>query len=375
MSACAEFRFPELLTTYVHGVLAALTRTGHHAEAVVYAQALWDWADGVEYRSLGELGGTVGLSFRQAQKSLDRLQAFGLVQVNPSVTDGRWELVLVVNPSKLAAFEAQIGTVGSVRAARQVSEISDKTRWLATLFRVPDSIVDKSVSPCYVSVYDSGTALALTTTANYTAGVVPTAYEMGEVTTYESAEVTTKADIAIASPAPARVGSRGNRSSPRGGSHGNGEPSDVGEGPGPKKAEGDAKPKRRRRKETPTTSHDFKQHSMDEIRQLEPERFPVIERVHTEWCRILGASFALTPWRYAAWRLALVESGYTEDQLLRAAPGVRDDDWWRSRCADPHQMFTGNPNKIERFFPENRMPGTIDRFGRGVTASTNTFTF
>jgi len=115
------------------------------------------------------------------------------------------------------------------------------------------------------------------------------------------------------------------------------------------------------KRKRPTGSAGFRSATKSELAL--DDLFPVISQLHAEWCTLLGCELSLSNWRYAAWRGALVEAGYTADQLRSAFPGVAADPWWRER-PDPHFMLGGNPGKIERFFPKNLVAVAPDRFAQ-----------
>lgn len=125
------------------------------------------------------------------------------------------------------------------------------------------------------------------------------------------------------------------------------------------------KPRKVKVLESVASSQEFRTLTMAEIQR--DSWWAAIEGLHLAWCEGLGKQYALNTWRYAAWRFALVENGYTVEQLQSAIPGVRARDWWRDHCSDPHVMFAKNPSKIEQFFPVNRAV-THDRFGVGAAA-------
>lgn len=115
-------------------------------------------------------------------------------------------------------------------------------------------------------------------------------------------------------------------------------------------------------KPLPSASAEFRKFPMAAI-SADPH-YAIVADLHAEWCAVLGVEFALNPWRYAAWRTALVEQNYTPDQLRDAFPRVAKDPWAMERMTDPHVMFTGNASKIERYFRDSPKAATHDRFGR-----------
>ena len=122
----------------------------------------------------------------------------------------------------------------------------------------------------------------------------------------------------------------------------------------------------------PTKSSDFRRLTMVRIEQ--DPHFATITRLHDAWNTALGMAYPLNPWRYAAWRTALVEQTYAVEQLEAAIPRVASDAWAKANLSDPHNMFTGNASKIERFFAANAVT-THDRFGRSFPGTGSTFEF
>jgi hypothetical protein len=119
------------------------------------------------------------------------------------------------------------------------------------------------------------------------------------------------------------------------------------------------KPSRKKRSR-PAGSAGFRQATKEEV--LADEQYATIAALHADWCDAFGVQLTLTNWRYAAWRGAINEAGYTPEQLRSAFPAISTDPWWRER-PDPHYVFGNNPGKIERFFPAN-VPATADRFAQ-----------
>lgn len=347
------------LTTYAEGVLTALTRSGYHAEAVVYACVWGEWAQGVQNRTNEEWCTELGLTLKQLRRRLSSLVELGLLQV--VVGEGRRQLVVVVPadaslPSELLQGGALNGTQGDKKGTQ-----GDKKGMLGALngtpFRVPTEIVENSLSCCYVSICVGGTVLALTTYAAYAVITTYAAYAVnnnkrivGSNFNCEASQLPLAAELGGAPAPPTR---------------------EIKKSTGRKKGEkpkGDGPPAGW----VAAGSHVFRKLPL--VWAEQDAYYAEVTALHAEWCAVLGKAYAMTVWRYAAWRSALVEAGYTATQLREAMPGVAADEWWVANCSDPHVMFGSNPGKIERFFPQNRSSAP-DRFGRTQQSTLETFSF
>lgn len=329
-------RIPPDRTTYAKGVAAALTRSGHLLEAVVYVQLWWDWANQVSARSYAELGSLVGSSEGLIRQAFRRLEALGCLRRTEVRTGRRRYDVVLVGSDFLGVENLRCDFLG----------VENQTQ--AVMWSLPTKMLKSDVSDCYVTLSEFGTDLALTTTTTTTTGVV-TAVKNNSVETPEILSVEVAVDVgpAVAAPEapPVARKSRAKRVKPT---------------------------KLVKTVESVTSSQEFRTLTMAEIRR--DTWWGAIETLHLAWCEGLGKQYALNTWRYAAWRFALVENGYTVEQLQSAIPGVRARDWWRDHCSDPHVMFAKNPSKIEQFFPVNRAV-THDRFGVGAEPTDYGFEF
>lgn len=351
-------------TTYAKGVAAALMRTGRLLEASVYVQLWWDWAEQVPARSYAAFAQGFGTSEFLIRQAFRYLEEQGWVQ-REEVREGRlrYRITLEIgtyNPSPPTDCTCKFSGVKNCTC--DFSGVTFHRLW-AFPSQI-DELEQNAVSECYIRTSESGTELALTTTATTTAAVV-TAVKNYSVETPEILSGATEIE----------VGDKSHKSADTGVGEGSAESAapEVPPTIAPvKKRVRTKKPKAVKVLESVSASQEFRTLTLPEIQR--DTWWGAIQTLHEAWCTGLGKQYALNTWRYAAWRFALVENGYTVEQLESAIPGVRARDWWRDHCSDPHVMFAKNPSKIEQFFPVNRAV-THDRFGVGAAVPTEGFEF
>jgi hypothetical protein len=339
---------PKVYRLTVATVLAWLTSQGRLQEAWLYNRLVWDWAEGVEKRPNGYFADLLGLHRHTIKASLEKLVATGLVSV--AKVDSRQFVMLNLEGAFRCMFGENFDTVEKSGVIHNVENF-DKLDDLAKVWDVPASFAVRPLSGCYVTIYDSGTLLALNTTvySNTTVyGFIKHVYSSKNYNTntvvyvenFDFGEnfdgVVKQTSGGLAPPASKKKGRK--RKSPG-------------------------------QSVVPKTSHDFPL-----AQAAEDSWWGTIEALHAEWCSTLGLEYPMTTFRYAAWRLALVESGYKPEQILSALPALKQDRWWVEKCGDPHVMFASNASKIERFFPAN-VKAVPDRLGRGATSTNESFQF
>lgn len=339
---------PKVYRLTAAAVLAWLTSQGRLQEAWLYNRLLWDWAKGVEKRPVGYFADLLGLHRHTIKASQEKLIESGLISV--AKVDSKLYVMLNLEGAFRCMFGENFDIVEN-SASGHFGENFTKLDELAETWDVPAILAPRPVSGCYVSVYDAGTLLAFNTTACSNTTVYGFIQHVYSSKNYKQHTVVF------------------------------GEKFDFGEN-FDKQASGGSTPpetakKGRKRKGAgqsvvPKTSHDFRRVPLAQART--DSWWPTIETLHGEWCKTLGLEYAMTTFRYAAWRFALDETGYTPEQLMSALPALKQDRWWVEKCGDPHVMFASNPSKIERFFPAN-VKSVPDRLGRGATSTNESFQF
>lgn len=339
---------PKVYRLTAAAVLAWLTSQGRLQEAWLYNRLLWDWAKGVEKRPVGYFADLLGLHRHTIRASQEKLIESGLISV--AKVDSKLFVMLNLE----GAFRCMFGeNFANVEKSEVLHNGENFTKFdeLAEIWDIPAILTPRPVSGCYVSVYDAGTLLALNTTVYSNTTVYGFIKHV-----YSSKNYNTNTVVF-------------------------GENFDFGENLYKDASGGltppDSKKKGRKRKGAgqrvvPKTSHDFRRVPLLQAR--EDSWWATIESLHTEWCKTLDLEYAMTTFRYAAWRFALEENGYKPEQLLSALPALKQDRWWVEKCGDPHVMFASNPSKIERFFPAN-VKAVPDRLGRGATSTNESFQF
>lgn len=330
-------------------VLAWLTGQGQLQEAVIYQRFFWDWAENVERRPGTYFADLVGSHRHTVRACVDRLEQQGLIRVRREARKVGIELVFegvldLLYGEIRSTFGKSSGHSESPRNVENDSTLDAR----ASVWRLPVELEPRDANPCYVTIYDTGTVVG-TVLANTTTDVLTT-YVYG-CNNYITNTCSTTPAI---SPTVENGATAGSASEP-----------------------GSAKKKSSRRKGTgqrgkPTTSYGFRWATREQVQS--DEHYPRIKAMHQAWCSSLGLDYELSNWRYAGWRQALVDQGYTEEQILGAVPALKRDPWWLERASDPHDMFGVRPDRIERFFPENATTPP-DRLGRGASSTDESFTF
>jgi hypothetical protein len=333
-------------------VLAWLTEQGRLPEAVLYQRFFMDWAENIERRPAGYFADLLGSHRHTVRAHVDRMAEQGLVRVHRTSKRLQVELVfdgivaLLYGPSvQKDSIPALLENWSSVQTSVQIEAWESR----AEIWRLPQVRREvNELTPCYVTLCatgpEFGTDLALTTTvyvfSRYVYSCINYNYlspvQIDTSPSGQSEPPVQLADAATSSP-----------------------PSVKG-------------PKRTRRRGTPTNSFGFRWATKEQV--LADPYYARIEVLHNAWCQALNLEYPLTNWRYAAWRQALVEQGYTEEQVLDAVPALKRDAWWLERASDPHDMFGSRPDRIERFFPGNAK-GAPDRLARGTPSTDESFTF
>jgi len=330
-----------LLTVVARCGVRAVARDHGAVGALVYAGFWWEYATGVVGRSQEVLAAGFGLTVKAF-----RAQVAGLVQDGWVVVKGRgsgWKVELRVTQALLdvvarelhgARETAESGVfAGHAERGEKVENgtFSGEKVEIDRFISIPTHFGPGAVSACYVRVWvaapnviSPGTDLASSITTNNNVVVV-------------SSKTDTLVSVLLSE-------------TPRRSRHA-------------KQADDGL---------MPTKSSDFRRLTM--VRIAQDAYFETITGLHAAWNTALGSTYALNPWRYAAWRTALVEQAYSVEALTTAMPRVASDAWAKSNLSDPHNMFTGNASKIERFFAANAVI-THDRFGRTFPTSGTTFEF
>ena len=330
--------------------------------ALLYARLCWDWADAVPYRGVAALAESVGIGTTYLQTVSRRLEEAGLVVIGRGA--GRqigYEIQLpVLNRAPTDENDAQVncyetgGTSGlpSYEYGRGSQVVS------TPLSALVGNVNESGVSAGYVTLCEFGTKLAKYIYCSY--NCFDTASCLDTATANTTAVTTTSKHK---QQLPASQNSKSEQGVP-GGTGGQGSPDALGTKP--------EKGSRKLRSNRARGSAGFRAATKDEVKA--DEHYDVIAALHADWCTALGVTLTLSNWRYAAWRGAIVEAGYTPEQLRSAFPAVAADNWWRER-PDPHYMFGSNPDKIERFFPVNVSTAAPDRFAQRPQVTPEPFEF
>lgn len=310
-----------------HGVVAS----------VVYAQFWWDYALAAPRRDQAQVAAAFGLTVKAYRAQVDALVAGGWLAV--SGRGPKWKVQLLIGEALgeayfAAASSAESGTFALVSEDFSTAEIdpweSSKVE-IDRCVRTPEQFALLRLNPSYASV-------ALT--PEFGTRFANSSYISNNTNNKNLSSLETKDFVCEISATP--LASRTSK--------------------GRKQADGPL----------PTTSGGFRKMPM--VRIAEDAYYATVVRLHERWNATLGVQYPLNPWRYAAWRTALVEQGYATTQLEDAMPRVAADAWAKANLADPHVMFTGNASKIERFFASNAAT-THDRFGRTFPSTGTTFEF
>lgn len=331
-----------LLTLVARRGVRAVARDHGAVGALVYAGFWWEYANGVVGRSQDALADGFGLTVKSFRAQVGALAKDGWL-----VVKGRgagWKIELQVTQATLDAVvqdlrgareSAESGVfAGHAPAGEKVENgtYSGEKVEIDRFVSVPSHFGPGSVSAGYVRVWVEAPQVK--------AGGTDLA---SSITTSNNLVVSSKTDTLVSLFSEEAVSPRNAKAK-------------VGKADGP----------------LPTKSAEFRRLPMARIEQ--DPHFDTITRLNAAWNAALGLAYPLNPWRYAAWRTAIVEQAYTVEQLETAMPRVAADAWAKSNLSDPHNMFTGNASKIERFFATNAVT-THDRFGRSFPTTGSTFEF
>lgn len=339
-------------------VLAWLTGQGRLQEAVIYQRFFWDWADAVEKRPATFFADLLGSHRHTVRTCVDRLEELGLIRVSRGSKTLQVELIFEGIVTKL--YVENLYNVGVSSGPGNVEkmdqnevrdvEIFDKLEMRAEIWRLPVKLEPRGLNPCYVMLYDTGklfgTVLANTTTNSLTT-YVSSCINYNYTTTTTTGMSKTSTVENLDQPAAS-----------------------TSEADGVKKKS--TKRKGTGQRGVPKKSFAFRWATKEQIGA--DEYNARIQKLHAAWNEQLGLDYELTGWRYAAWRMALVDQQYTEEQVLGAIPALKRDAWSLERFTDPHDMFGTRPDRIEKFFPGNSK-GAPDRLGRSTPSTEESFTF
>ena len=333
-----------LLTLVARLGVRAVARDHGALGALVYAGFWWEYSGGVSLRSQQALAEGFGMTVKAYRAQVSALQTDGWLSV--SGRGSGWKVELAVSQALLESAVAEVHVLREKVENGTFSGFSDpglkvengtfsgEKVEIDRFVAVPVNFPPNALSAGYVrlcvearAALEAGTKLAKSSCSSSTA------------TNYAVNKTDTLVSLFSAAKKPPRNAKRSKS---------------VDGGP------------------LPTKSADFRRVPMTAI--ASDPQYAVIATLHARWNECLGVQFPLNPWRYAAWRTALVEQAYTAEQLTDAMPRVLTDPWAKSNLCDPHNMFTGNASKIERFFVGNAAT-THDRFGRTFPTSGSTFEF
>lgn len=333
-----------LLTLVARLGVRAVARDHGALGALVYAGFWWEYSGGVSLRSQQALAEGFGVTVKAYRAQVSALQTDGWLSV--SGRGSGWKVELAVSQALLDAAVAEVqvlrekvenGTFsGFSEPVLKVENgtFSGEKVEIDRFVSVPVNFPPNALSSCYVRVCVAppGTGAAGTELAS-------SSYSSTTTANYAVNKTDTLVSLFSAAKKPPR-NAKGSKA--------------VAVGP------------------LPTKSSDYRRLPMAVI-MTDPQH-AVIAALHARWNECLGVQYPLNPWRYAAWRTALVEQAYSAEQLTDAMPRVLTDPWAKSNLSDPHNMFTGNASKIERFFVGNAAT-THDRFGRTFPTAGSTFEF
>jgi hypothetical protein len=314
----------------------------------MYQRFFWDWAENVERRPGTFFADLLGSHRHTVRACVDRLEETGIIRVVREARQARIELIFEGVLQRLyVEIDSTFGESSGPSESPSNVEIDSTLDARAEIWRLPVELEPRSLTPCYVTVYDTGKVVG-TVLAN-TASIKLSSL----LTTYVYSCINYKANV--------EIDAMSNSAPPAGSTS---EPVSNKKKVTKRKATG--------QRSTPTKSFGFRWATKEQI--LADSLYPRIEALHKAWCQELSLDYELTGWRYAAWRQALVEQGYTEEQVMSAIPALQRDSWWLERASDPHDMFGTRPERIERFFPGN-VKSAPDRHGRSTPSTDESFTF
>lgn len=331
-----------LLTVAARLGVRAVARTHGGSGALVYAGFWWEYATGVPSRSQDALADGFGLTVKAFRAQVAALVHEGWLTVKGRGTG--WKVELRVTQALLDSVQAELsrlretvenGTFSGFSGKREKVEtglFSDEKVEIDRFVATPTVFPPGSVSAGYVRVWVEPRQVVSIGT-----GLANSSY------TTNSSVVSSTTDTLVSVLSAAETPPRD-------------EKAKAGKVDGP----------------LPTKSSEYRRLPMTRI-EHDPH-FATITALHGAWNTALGVAYPLNPWRYAAWRTALVEQAYTVEQLTGAIPRVSADTWAKANLSDPHNMFTGNASKIERFF-ESNLATTHDRLGRAFPLAGSTFEF
>lgn len=342
-------------------VLSWLTKKGRLNDAVVYRQLFSDWADNVELRNSGSFADLTGSHRHTVRATFDRLSEDGILRTRTAGPRRYVELVFEGVIEKL--YGAELYTVGVSSGTFGIDEFVQFDSTLAEraeIWKLPVKLQPNRLSPCYVTVYDTGnvlgTDLALSTNTykNPNTSVLHLyVFKKLHTNTCDQLQGEKLSNVQSGSTTTAAV-----------------EPPPA----VTKKSKGKVKSTGQSwaEKDLPATSYGFRYVPLAVVEARDPH-FGKIRELHEAWCKALNVEYTLNTFRYSAWREILVEQSYLPEDILSAVPGLLRDPWALERFTDPGIMFK-DPGRIERFFPANAKSAP-DRLARNTPSTDESFIF